>query len=135
MLDLLNLKKLKSAKKQPQNSNLVPLSQEAGWETAFNPSKKTNGLVHTNGMNGDGINLERLSDSPEAVDFEAYIQESEQQNEQKHKKQLKKNEGKSSRKMLKKQQELDIWKFSEPIGGRMINVDPLFTFDEKYAFQ
>ena len=27
----------------------------------------------------------------------------------------------------------DLWKLSEPIGGRMINSDPVFTADEKYV--
>jgi NET1-associated nuclear protein 1 (U3 small nucleolar RNA-associated protein 17) len=27
----------------------------------------------------------------------------------------------------------DLWKLSEPIGGRMINADPVFSTDEKYV--
>ena len=132
VLEALNLKKPKSTRRQPQNSKVAPLSQKAGWEAAFNPPKKTNGLAHTNGVNGDNTNSRRESNSPEVVDFEAYIHESQQRIEQNQKKNVKRGDGKV-RKVLKKQGSLEIWKISEPIGGRMINVDPVFTPDEKYA--
>jgi NET1-associated nuclear protein 1 (U3 small nucleolar RNA-associated protein 17) len=32
-----------------------------------------------------------------------------------------------------KKKAIELWKISEPIGGRLINVDPVFTADEKYA--
>jgi len=40
---------------------------------------------------------------------------------------------KSASKVTKKKA-TELWKISEAIGGRLINVDPVFTPDEKYNF-
>lgn len=32
-----------------------------------------------------------------------------------------------------KKKNADTWKISEPIGGRLVNMDPVFTVDEKYG--
>lgn len=132
VLEASKLKKAKSVKLQPQTSKVVPLSHETGWEAAFNLSKKPNGLSHTNGVNGDSSNSYRESNSPDAVDFETYLHESQQLLGQKEKEKVKTGNGNAGH-ALKKQQSVESWKISGPIGGRMINVDPVFTPDEKYA--
>lgn len=42
-------------------------------------------------------------------------------------------EDQSLRRLAQAEEEASSWKLSDPIGGRMINVDPLFSIDEKYV--
>ena len=117
---------LKRAKSVKDSKN--PLLPQGGWEAAFNPPPKTKELVQTNGINGDGVHTEEEPRSSEAVDNDAFVKESEP------KKNDEKRQKKHKRKLLKKvlaATEPNLWTLSEPIGGRQINVDPVFTEDEK----
>jgi hypothetical protein len=104
------------------------LLNQTGWDAAFNPSTKTKELVHTNGINGDGAESQRDSNSPEVADFEEFVEEGTSW-----------LAGEDRRKFQARQEARiarlgpSSWKLSEPIGGRMIAVDPVFTEDERYA--
>jgi len=122
-------KRAKSLKIEQRVS--FPISGRVAWEEAFNGLRKTNEPVQTNGINEDAVNSQRELDSPEAVDFDAYVEENLQQKEA----DLRKKEERGLKKAVKKDEknDVDIWRLSEPIGGRMINADPVFTADEKYV--
>ena len=127
----------KRAKSVKEIQNPLPTYQlsQGGWEAAFNPPLKTKELIQTNGINGDGVHAEERPSSPEAVDYEAFVMEPEQKKaEEERQKADEKRQKKDKRKLLKKvltATEPNLWKLSEPIGGRQINVDPVFTEDEK----
>jgi len=119
--------------KESHNSLPTPQLSQSGWDAAFNPPTKTKELVKTNGVNGDA---HRETESPDAVDFEEFVEQSTQleEEEQRRRKELK-SQQRREKKLLKSvtQKTPDVWKLSEPIGGRMINVDPVFSADERYA--
>jgi NET1-associated nuclear protein 1 (U3 small nucleolar RNA-associated protein 17) len=122
----------KRAKPGKEIENLLPTSQisQSGWEAAFNPPPKTKELITTNGVNGDGTHPDKRSSSPEAVEYEKFVGLSESELQE----QTEERQGKEKRKLLKKvlaTNDSSVWKLSEPIGGRQINVDPVFTTDEK----
>lgn len=88
----------------------VPAISGGGWDAAFAPVKQNNELATVNGHN----------ESSDAEDFEQYTQKEESE--------------KKARKMSKSKASKSKgpeWKVSAPIGGRMIDVDPLFTEGEK----
>lgn len=124
----------KSVKSQPGHP-LRTAGDKAGWEAAFNPPQEL--LKPTNGVNGSHSHT--TPESPEAVDYEAYVQN------EKYKDALQQREksSKSVRQVNKKNKSLHseqqkargLWKLSDPIGGRMINADPVFSSDEKYVGQ
>jgi hypothetical protein len=58
--------------------------------------------------------VNRISESPEAEDYEAFIERGSRL------------EGQQNR-----TGQISEWQLSTPIGGRMIDVDPVFTQDEK----
>lgn len=110
-----------------QNVTAVPhlADNRSGWEAAFNPPTKTKELVHANEINGDGIASRNASASPEAEDFEGFVEEgtSALAEDRRRKSQVKKD-------AMAKRSACD-WKLSESIGGHMIDVDPVFTQDER----
>jgi NET1-associated nuclear protein 1 (U3 small nucleolar RNA-associated protein 17) len=135
----------KRAKSVKEIENALPtpqIPQVTGWEAAFNPPPQAKELMTTNGINGDGVHSKERSNSPEAVDYEDYSK-SERMNEsnleeerrkKKPKRQPEERQAKAERKLLKKvlaTNNSNTWKLSEPIGGRQINIDPVFTADEK----
>lgn len=102
-------------------------SQNVGWEAAFGAPPKTQKLVKTNGINAtDEVrDSEEESDvSEEALDFDALAGKGLLANG--HSTTVKKRAS-------KEHEDSKTWKLSESIGGRMINVDPVFTLDEKYV--
>ena len=126
--EVLETPKRAKSVKEIENTLPIPQLSQGGWDVAFNPPPKTKELIQTNGINGDGTHTEERSDSPEAVDYEVFVEEPEFRLEEK------KQKNKKEKKLLKKvlsATEPDLWKLSEPIGGRQINVDPVFTDDEK----
>lgn len=127
-MDVKNVPKRTKALSNSQDPAAVPqlVDHGVGWEAAFNPPTKTKELVQTNGINGDCITSQRASVSPEAEDFEGFIEEGTraQAEEQRNKWQAKQDAA-----ILK--QPAHDWKLSESIGGRMIDVDPVFTPDER----
>ena len=125
-------KRSKSVKNQSGNP-LRPLSDKAGWEAAFNPPQEL--VAPTNGVNGN--HSHGTPESPEAVDYEVYVQDEKykdaiQQREKLSQNVLYDNSNKTSVYSEPKKAN-DLWKLSDPIGGRMINADPVFTADEKYV--
>lgn len=122
-------KRAKSVKSSQESLPTPKLSQETGWEAAFKTSTKPKELVQTNGINGDVINGQREINSVEAIDFEDFVENERKQKDEQTR--LKKEEKALKRAVTRKPEE--VWKVSESIGGRMIDVDPVFTQDEKYA--
>jgi hypothetical protein len=131
-------KRAKSVKEIP-NSLPTPQISQSGWEAAFNPPPKSKDLITTNGINGDGTNSHERSPSPGAVDYETFVKipELELQGENRKKEAMQKEQKrqeKEKKKLMKKvvtATDPNSWKVSEPIGGRQIKVDPVFTADEQ----
>lgn len=102
-------------------TNSSVLNAKSGWAAAFPIPSKEQELVAING-----------ADSSEVLDFEVINDESFQAMEAERWKRAQEQE--NAQKALKramKRREQHAWKMSEPIGGRMINVDPAFTPGEK----
>jgi len=118
----------KRSKSTKMNSSgqLPIIGDKVGWEVAFAAPAKKRELIQTNGINGHNINSPE--ESEDAVDFESFLAQEEEG------KQAERDGAaeKALRKALRKK-EAQAWKISEPIAGRMINTDPVFTADEKYA--
>ena len=137
--DVVGAPKRAKSVKEVENPSLTPqLSQVTGWDAAFAPPRE---LVQTNGINGGSQFLDRPS-SLEALDYGEYgkamrkeeksLQESGKK--KKSKKHPEEQHTKRERKLLKKvltTNDANSWKLSDPIGGRQISVDPVFTVDEK----
>ncbi|KFY08766.1 hypothetical protein V492_05924 [Pseudogymnoascus sp. VKM F-4246] len=109
---------LKRAKATTDVLEDAPTSAIAGggWDAAFAPVKQNNELATVNGAHNDNL------ESSDAEDFEQYTQK-EEEAEKKAKKLSKSKAPKAKG---------PEWKVSAPIGGRMIDVDPLFTEGEKF---
>jgi len=124
-------KRSKSVKTQSGHP-LRAASDKAGWEAAFNPSQDL--LISTNGNNGK--HSHESPESPVAVDYEAYVQDEKYKDALKQREKPSKNAAHDKNKIaanLGQTKANDLWKLSEPIGGRMINANPVFSTDEKYA--
>jgi len=96
------------------------IQTNGGWDAAFAPLKKKNELVTVNGFS---IGKEKL-ESSDAEDYEQFAQ-------QKDVSDTPKKARKRSKSKASKASKGPEWKVSTPIGGRMIDVDPVFTDDEK----
>jgi post-segregation antitoxin (ccd killing protein) len=125
-VEVLDRSKRSKSTKTNSDGQLPIIGDKVGWEAAFAAPAIMQELVQTNGINGHGINSPE--DSEDAVDFESFLEEEEKE------KQAERDGAaeKALRKALRKK-EAQAWKISEPIAGRMINNDPVFTADEKYA--
>jgi NET1-associated nuclear protein 1 (U3 small nucleolar RNA-associated protein 17) len=110
-------KRSRSNQDIPQSKTELDLSKVVGWEAAFGPSKRQNGGA--NGVNEDKAHELRDSNSSEVEDFEDLV---ERARAAKHERKRPKNKAIPN---------MSTWKTSNPIGGRMIEVDPIFTEDEK----
>jgi len=97
----------------PQSSPSLDLSK-VGWNAAFGPSKNQKGT--TDGVNGDEAPGLGDSNSSEAEEFEDVVERARTEKQKKKK---------------PKKKAASTWKMSDPIGGRMIGVDPVFTENEK----
>jgi NET1-associated nuclear protein 1 (U3 small nucleolar RNA-associated protein 17) len=109
-------KKAKSTSKYKISAPVLD-SFKVGWDAAF-PTKRHADLAPTNGVNG--VSALTRSASPDAEDYEDLVEKHENAKAEK-----KKREAKAP------QYDVPTWKISEPIGGRMIDVDPVFTDDER----
>ena len=90
--------------------------KKSGWDVAFGHKQRNERAV--NGIDGGGAVLgARISDSPEAEDFQDSLERAEAEERQ----------NRESEAMSKGPN----WKISDPIGGRIIEVDPVFTEEEK----
>lgn len=107
---------LKRAKATTEVMEDAPTSviSGGGWDAAFAPTQ--NNELAT--VNGSGAHNDK--ESSDAEDFEQYTQKEESE-----KKARKLSKSKASKSKGPE------WKVSAPIGGRMIDVDPLFTEGEK----
>ena len=107
----------KKSKSSPKHQNPASIydSFKVGWDAAF--AAKHDGLAAMHGVNG--VSASRSSASPEAEDYEHLLEK-----HQAVKKERKRETG-------GQKADVSTWKISEPIGGRMIDVDPVFTDDEK----
>jgi NET1-associated nuclear protein 1 (U3 small nucleolar RNA-associated protein 17) len=117
-------KRAKSVKSAATDSLQKLNSHNVGWEAAFGAPPKTKDLVKTNRINGDVSDSEEDSAVSEALDYDALHEEEFLTNGL---------DTAIRKRALKGQEHSKTWKLSESIGGRMINVDPVFTADEKYA--
>lgn len=107
-------KRPKSLKKQSPNVGSLIGNSKAGWEEAFNP----NGVARVD-MNGAGEKNGHVNGSLQTAateDYEDFLQQ-----------------GKSLVEVGRRKGTSQTWKLSNPIGGRIINADPVFSQDEKYA--
>jgi NET1-associated nuclear protein 1 (U3 small nucleolar RNA-associated protein 17) len=120
-------KRSKSVKSETPNPLQKLGSEKVGWDAAFGALQSKKELVQTNGNNGDVSDSEgEHSDSSEALDYEALQEKGSLANGL---------DASARKRALKGQEHSKTWKLSESIGGRMINVDPAFTADEKYAYR
>lgn len=97
-----------------------PIQSSAGWDAAFAPITKNNELATLNGSGADKEDLE----SSDAEDYEQFAKKEEVLDTPKKKR---------SKAKAPKTTKSPEWKVSAPIGGRMIDVDTVFTEDEKYG--
>jgi NET1-associated nuclear protein 1 (U3 small nucleolar RNA-associated protein 17) len=129
-VEVLNTPKRAKSAKESQNISSTPKLTEGGWDAAFNALPKKNELIQTNGINGESRDSQETSGSPESVDFETFVEENRQETEED------KRKIRQERRLLRRvltSNNSHLWRLSEPIGGRQISVDPVFTSDEKYA--
>lgn len=103
-------------------STLHKPSRNAAWEAAFGAPPKMQELIHTNGVNGNVSDSEEDSNASEVLDFDELHQTDSLANGL---------DTATWKKALKGQERSKTWKLSESIGGRMINVEPAFTADER----
>ena len=123
IVEVLDTPKRSKSTKTNSGGQLPIIDDKVGWEAAL---AKKQELIQTNGINGHNINSPE--ESEDSVDFESFLAEEEKE------KQAERDGAaeKALRKALRKK-EAQAWKISEPIAGRMINTNPVFTADEKYA--
>lgn len=87
------------------------------WDAAFGPIQRHNGTAH--GINREEVMLgARTSNSPEAEDFQDMLERAQVEEERKKREEMAFSK-------------VPTWKISDPIGGRIIEVDPVFTEEEK----
>ena len=79
---------------------------QSSWDAAFNIPKPDNQL--------SVVAEDSTAKAPEVVDYEEYIAAKQ-----------------ASKSKKSKTKPTSTWRTSEPVGGRMINVDPIFVGDEK----
>ena len=111
-------------------SSKSPLSKppQSGVDALLNPPLNTKELALMNVVNGDSVKGDKELDAPTALDIEPSTGEFG-----KHKKSKRHSKSKEAQVQRALLRNADVWRVSESIGGRMINADPVFTEDEKYA--
>ncbi|RDW87795.1 hypothetical protein BP5796_03489 [Coleophoma crateriformis] len=106
-------KRVKSANPLKPAAKL-PFSTEAGWDAAFKvPREQDLAVVDRVGEDKSEAGKEG---SPEAEDFEDFARKQEAEKAAK----------------IERSTSSTPWKISEPIAGRLIDVDPVFSADEKF---
>lgn len=109
----------KRAKSVTKSKSSAPvLDSQTGWDAAFGSIKRQDEPEIPNGLND--VSIAAKYASPEAEDYQEVLTQHQVINVEKEKRKHEAVETASSQ-----------WKISEPIGGRMIDVDPVFTEDEK----
>lgn len=110
---------------KPETNALAILDNNSGWDAAFGGLPKAKELVKPP-MGANGVGGSAKGNSLEVIDFDSFLAPNV----------LKKREAALKRiedpdqEALKKE---PAWILSEPIGGRNINVDPLFSEDGRYV--
>lgn len=119
-----SLKRAKSVENgvETEKKPSAPLfdASKSGWDAAFGAAKKQNELAK---MNGNGVIEE--DGEEEAEDFEAFVAGQSTQSRQR--------KARQARQDAKELAGGVAWKASDPIGGRILDIDPVFTQDEKYV--
>jgi NET1-associated nuclear protein 1 (U3 small nucleolar RNA-associated protein 17) len=105
-------KRTKSENETPTSINGV-IDAPANWDTALNSEKTNNEIALVNGVNGSASDKSK----PENYDESMSAQ------------QVAKSKQKAS-----KTKSNSTWRTSEAVGGRMIDVDPIFVADEKSVY-
>jgi NET1-associated nuclear protein 1 (U3 small nucleolar RNA-associated protein 17) len=124
--EVMDTPKRSKSVKNGKVAEMLASTPASGWDVAF-PASKSHELVE-NGVNGD--------DGTEALDFETVIDSQHQATEELTRKRAQQHE--EAQRALKKairRREQQAWKLSEATGGRMIDVDPVFTSGEKYELR
>ncbi|KAE8451170.1 hypothetical protein EG329_004842 [Mollisiaceae sp. DMI_Dod_QoI] len=124
-------KRTKSAENRPGDL----LQNSTGWDAAFRPPPKGT----TNGEGSHALSNGQLaSPEAEAIDYDQFMDRRPQellvvkgQNVAEKPAKRKKKE-KKEKSIKPPTTEAKSWKISTPIGGRMIDADPVFTADEKH---
>lgn len=157
-MEVLDTPKRSKSVKTKSGAPLLSTNQNSGWEAAFNPrTAKGNELVKVEDANGDAKGPNGGPDSPESIAFEDFKEQDSKDNvggvpgsarkrrkrphggkrateltdsPMKNKKQSGSPASTSVTRAIKKT-EREPWKLSAPIGGRMINADPVYSEDEK----
>jgi NET1-associated nuclear protein 1 (U3 small nucleolar RNA-associated protein 17) len=116
-------KRAKSSEAQPGDFFQKP----SGWDAAFRPPPKVT-------TNGEGKHLlsngQLASPDAEAIEFDQFVTGRNAIAEVSGKK---KKKEKKEKKHKNTTADKRSWRISGPIGGRMIDADPVFTADEKYV--
>jgi hypothetical protein len=93
-------------------SATLPDFSQTGWDAAFGAAKTTEDRVAI--INGDDSDSRSPASSPEPVEYEEYVERA--------------RERRVAMEAMVKESD---WKVSEPVGGRMVALDPIFTEEEK----
>ena len=154
-------KRTKSSKVQ-SNSSVQKFNENTGWDAAFKAAATVEETPATE-VNGNSKSKSiQRSKSPESVNFEDFVNHETRDKAGEDRrssidsgrlKQISKlatpnqddnpqTVGRSPKGKTDVAQAVEkgtkkkgneLWKLSEPIGGRLLNIDPVFTEDEKYA--
>ncbi len=100
---------IKRAKSDKETSQATPNFTQSivGWDSAFAPSKKQTAPAIVNGVNDD-VSI---------MDYEEFNQYH--------------IEHSRPPQPLQKRNNASSWRISAPVGGRMLDLDPVFTDEEK----
>lgn len=126
------LKRAKSVEADKKNgqASLLPSfdAVKTGWDAVFG-SKKKGGEVAK--VNGNGVDDEAVNgveeESEEGEDFDTFVTRSTRRWKKKG------HKNRARREMEEALRAESAWKASDPIAGRMLDIDPVFTADEKYV--
>ncbi|PBP25928.1 WD domain-containing protein [Diplocarpon rosae] len=157
-VEVLDTPKRTKSVKTKSGTPLRSTIQNAGWEAAFNPpSSLGKGLIEIESANGETKGAKRRSPSPGILNYNDLAGEGPEDNgvggaARKRKRKAYGAESSAMKELdtlIKKEKKqkhtvpaqvfktvaktgLKPWKLSAPIGGRMVNADPVFTEDEKF---
>ncbi|KAI1204819.1 sporulation protein [Annulohypoxylon truncatum] len=110
--------KRKRAKRHRRTSKSAPANGQPSQETTTGKVDGANGVNGSNTSSGDLDNM----NNPNARTDNASIAKKEKQQLQ----------AKAEEHDQTSEDQLSTWKVSKPMGGRMLNIDPILTQDEKY---
>lgn len=104
-----------------------PKRRQTALEAALCPPPNIKQLVQVNG------NYVKVKNEQGVVDSIA-VEERKKSRKEAKRKQHEEAKQKNAQKTIKSlKNDANIWRLSEPVAGRMIDADPVFSKDEKYA--